>query len=85
MITQQKEAAEALVLAGADVTLSDRNGNTALHLATQQKEGGMVGFLLRHREVVELVDLPNTAGTTHTHTPIHTDTCIVESEESTRA
>uniref|UniRef100_A0A8C8CJT9 RHD domain-containing protein n=1 Tax=Oncorhynchus tshawytscha TaxID=74940 RepID=A0A8C8CJT9_ONCTS len=62
VITQQKEAAEALVLAGADVTLSDRHGNTALHLATQQKEGGMVGFLLRHREVVELVDLPNTAG-----------------------
>ncbi|CAB1337159.1 unnamed protein product [Coregonus sp. 'balchen'] len=41
VITQQKVAAEALLLAGADVTLSDRHGNTALHLATQQKEGGM--------------------------------------------
>uniref|UniRef100_A0A8C7F6M6 Nuclear factor kappa B subunit 1 n=1 Tax=Oncorhynchus kisutch TaxID=8019 RepID=A0A8C7F6M6_ONCKI len=68
VITQQKAAAEALLLAGADVTLCDRHGNTALHLAAQQKEGGMVGFLLRHREIVELVDLPNTAGTTHTHT-----------------
>ncbi|XP_041709184.1 nuclear factor NF-kappa-B p105 subunit [Coregonus clupeaformis] len=62
VITQQKVAAEALLLAGADVTLSDRHGNTALHLATQQKEGGMVECLLRHREVVELVDLPNAAG-----------------------
>uniref|UniRef100_A0A3P8ZGZ1 RHD domain-containing protein n=1 Tax=Esox lucius TaxID=8010 RepID=A0A3P8ZGZ1_ESOLU len=39
VITQQKEAAEALILAGADVTLTDRHGNTALHLAAQQKEG----------------------------------------------
>uniref|UniRef100_A0A8C7F6C7 Nuclear factor kappa B subunit 1 n=1 Tax=Oncorhynchus kisutch TaxID=8019 RepID=A0A8C7F6C7_ONCKI len=40
VITQQKAAAEALLLAGADVTLCDRHGNTALHLAAQQKEGG---------------------------------------------
>uniref|UniRef100_A0A3P8XEY2 RHD domain-containing protein n=1 Tax=Esox lucius TaxID=8010 RepID=A0A3P8XEY2_ESOLU len=62
VITQQKEAAEALILAGADVTLTDRHGNTALHLAAQQKEGVMVEFLLRHRELVELVDLPNASG-----------------------
>uniref|UniRef100_A0A8C7SFC1 RHD domain-containing protein n=1 Tax=Oncorhynchus mykiss TaxID=8022 RepID=A0A8C7SFC1_ONCMY len=67
VITQQKAAAEALLLAGADVTLCDRHGNTALHLAAQQKEGGMVGFLLRHREIVELVDLPNTAGLCSLH------------------
>ncbi|CAB1325329.1 unnamed protein product [Coregonus sp. 'balchen'] len=67
VITQQKAVAEALLLAGADVTLSDRHGNTALHLAAQQKEGGMVGFLLRHREVVELVDLPNAAGLCSLH------------------
>uniref|UniRef100_A0A674DB43 Nuclear factor kappa B subunit 1 n=1 Tax=Salmo trutta TaxID=8032 RepID=A0A674DB43_SALTR len=67
VITQQKAAAEAILLAGADVTLSDRHGNTALHLAAQQKEGGMVGFLLRHREIVELVDLPNAAGLCSLH------------------
>ncbi|XP_038868218.1 nuclear factor NF-kappa-B p105 subunit-like isoform X3 [Salvelinus namaycush] len=67
VITQQKAVAEALLLAGADVTLSDRHGNTALHLAAQQKEGGMVGFLLKRREMVELVDLPNAAGLCSLH------------------
>ncbi|XP_055744654.1 nuclear factor NF-kappa-B p105 subunit-like isoform X2 [Salvelinus fontinalis] len=67
VITQQRAVAEALLLAGADVTLSDRHGNTALHLAAQQKEGGMVGFLLKRREMVELVDLPNAAGLCSLH------------------
>ncbi|XP_023848156.1 nuclear factor NF-kappa-B p105 subunit isoform X1 [Salvelinus sp. IW2-2015] len=67
VITQQKAVAEALLLAGADVTLSDRHGNTALHLAAQQKEGGMLGFLLKRREMVELVDLPNAAGLCSLH------------------
>ena len=71
VITQQKEAVQALLLAGADVTLVDRHGNTVLHLAAQQKEGGMLGFLLQHQEVTELVELPNAAGT-HTHTHTHT-------------
>lgn len=61
VITQQKEAAAALLLAGADPTLADRHGNTVLHLAAQQ-EGGMVQFLLQHRELRELLDQTNTAG-----------------------
>ncbi|KAJ8015740.1 hypothetical protein DPEC_G00029290 [Dallia pectoralis] len=61
VITQQKDAAEALILAGADVTLIDRHGNTALHLAAQQ-EGVMVEFLLSHKELGKLVDLPNVSG-----------------------
>ncbi|KAG7270189.1 hypothetical protein CRUP_016023 [Coryphaenoides rupestris] len=62
VITQQTEAIEALLLAGADATLTDRHGNTPLHLAAQQVGGAMVGVLLRHGQVAELVDLPNTAG-----------------------
>ncbi|KAG7458801.1 hypothetical protein MATL_G00224450 [Megalops atlanticus] len=62
VITQQEEAAAALLEAGADVSLTDRHGNTALHLAAQQKEGRMVELLLRHQETAGLLDLPNAAG-----------------------
>uniref|UniRef100_A0A673AYN4 RHD domain-containing protein n=1 Tax=Sphaeramia orbicularis TaxID=375764 RepID=A0A673AYN4_9TELE len=57
VITQQREAVEALLLAGADPTLTDRHGNTALHLASQQEGGGMVQFLLKHKELKVLVHL----------------------------
>ncbi|XP_061580816.1 nuclear factor NF-kappa-B p105 subunit [Cololabis saira] len=62
VITQQKEAVEALLLAGADPALTDRHGNTVLHLAAQQEGGGMVQFLLKHAEMRELLENPNTAG-----------------------
>ncbi|XP_037635718.1 nuclear factor NF-kappa-B p105 subunit isoform X2 [Sebastes umbrosus] len=64
VITQQREAVEALLLAGADPTLTDRHGNTALHLASRLEGGGggMVQFLLQHREMRELLEHTNTAG-----------------------
>ncbi|XP_045886209.1 nuclear factor NF-kappa-B p105 subunit [Micropterus dolomieu] len=62
VITQQREAVEALLLAGADPTLTDRHGNTVLHLASQLEGGGMVKFLLQHRELRELLYHTNTAG-----------------------
>ncbi|XP_026882856.2 nuclear factor NF-kappa-B p105 subunit isoform X2 [Electrophorus electricus] len=62
VVTRQKEAAEALLMAEADVTLTDRHGNTALHLAAQQKDGEMVQLLLRHRAALELTAMANTAG-----------------------
>ncbi|XP_054453388.1 nuclear factor NF-kappa-B p105 subunit [Anoplopoma fimbria] len=64
VITQQREAVEALLLAGADPTLTDRHGNTALHLASwlEGGGGGMVQFLLQHEEMRELLDHTNTAG-----------------------
>ncbi|KAL6117357.1 nfkb1 [Pungitius sinensis] len=63
VITQQREAVEALLLAGADPTLTDRHGNTPLHLASRlEGGGGMVQFLLQHREIRELLEHTNTAG-----------------------
>ncbi|XP_054647372.1 nuclear factor NF-kappa-B p105 subunit [Dunckerocampus dactyliophorus] len=62
VITQQKEAVEALLGAGADPTLTDRHGNTLLHVASQQEGGGMVRFLLRHQAMTGLLETCNTAG-----------------------
>ncbi|XP_027865229.1 LOW QUALITY PROTEIN: nuclear factor NF-kappa-B p105 subunit [Xiphophorus couchianus] len=62
VITRQKQAAEVLLLAGADPTLTDRHGNTVLHLAAQQEGDGMVELLLRRREMRELLQFSNTAG-----------------------
>uniref|UniRef100_A0A671UFB7 Nuclear factor kappa B subunit 1 n=1 Tax=Sparus aurata TaxID=8175 RepID=A0A671UFB7_SPAAU len=63
VITQQREAVEALLLAGADPTLTDRHGNTVLHLAsTLEGGGGMVQFLLQHKELRALLEHTNTAG-----------------------
>lgn len=66
VITQQKEAVDVLLLAGADPTLTDRHGNTALHQAMQQQQGHMVSFLLQRREMRALLGVANTAGESNT-------------------
>lgn len=72
VITQQREAVQVLLLAGADPTLGDHRGNTVLHLASQLGgKGGMVAFLLQYKEIRGLLEQPNTAGKhTHTHTDV---------------
>ncbi|XP_061747876.1 nuclear factor NF-kappa-B p105 subunit isoform X2 [Nerophis ophidion] len=62
VITQQKEAVEVLLAAGADPALTDRHGNTLLHLASQQDGGEMVHFLLGYRSIRGLLETCNTAG-----------------------
>uniref|UniRef100_A0A8C1WM61 Nuclear factor of kappa light polypeptide gene enhancer in B-cells 1 n=1 Tax=Cyprinus carpio TaxID=7962 RepID=A0A8C1WM61_CYPCA len=57
VLTQQKEAVEALLEAEVDVTLTDRHGNTALHLAAQQKEDSVLRLLLKHKSVAQLTSL----------------------------
>uniref|UniRef100_A0A673JDE4 Nuclear factor NF-kappa-B p105 subunit-like n=1 Tax=Sinocyclocheilus rhinocerous TaxID=307959 RepID=A0A673JDE4_9TELE len=51
VLTQQKEAVEALLEAKVDVTLTDRHGNMALHLAAQQKEDSVLRFLMKHKSI----------------------------------
>ncbi|KAK7916228.1 hypothetical protein WMY93_011989 [Mugilogobius chulae] len=62
VLTQQKDAVDALLLAGADPALTDRDGNTALHLATAQEVGDMTSHLLQRSEVRALMGVANTAG-----------------------
>ncbi|KAI1887422.1 hypothetical protein AGOR_G00190130 [Albula goreensis] len=76
VVTQQEEAVEALLAAGADVSLTDRHGNTALHLAAQHKEGKIVGLLLQHREAAKLVNLPNAAGMCALHLAVRANSLV---------
>ncbi|KAJ4918752.1 hypothetical protein JOQ06_013864 [Pogonophryne albipinna] len=63
VITHQREAVEALLLAGADPTLTDRRGNTALHLAAGLEGGAeLIQILLKRADVRGGMQLCNTAG-----------------------
>ncbi|XP_060757138.1 nuclear factor NF-kappa-B p105 subunit [Neoarius graeffei] len=70
VLTEQKDAAEALLEAGSDISLTDRHGNTALHLASQQKDGEMMRMLLRHPEALGLSNTHNIAGLCPLHIAI---------------
>ncbi|TRY91093.1 hypothetical protein DNTS_020394 [Danionella cerebrum] len=62
VLTEQKEVVEALLEAGVDVTLTDREGNTALHLAAQLKNDQILQVLLKHKTVSPLFNVVNSAG-----------------------
>ncbi|KAK1904338.1 Nuclear factor NF-kappa-B p100 subunit, partial [Dissostichus eleginoides] len=58
VITHQREAVEALLLAGADPTLTDRHGNTALHLAAGLEGGAeLIQILLKRGDLPSLREL----------------------------
>lgn len=70
ILTQQKEAVDVLLLAGADPALADRYGNTALHLAAGQEAGDMTSHLLQRPEVRGLLEVANTAGLCPLHVAV---------------
>lgn len=70
ILTQQKKAVDALLLAGADPALTDRHGNTPLHLAAAQVAGDMTSYLLQRPEVRVLTEVANTAGLCPLHVAV---------------
>ncbi|XP_073778436.1 nuclear factor NF-kappa-B p105 subunit isoform X3 [Danio rerio] len=76
VLTQQRAALEALLEAGADITLTDRHGDTALHLAAQQKEDHIIHTLLKHRDVEPLHTVYNTAGLCPLHLAVLSNSLV---------
>lgn len=70
ILTQQAKAVDALLLAGADPALTDRHGNTALHLAASQEAGDLTSHLLQRPEVRGLLEVANTAGLCPLHVAV---------------
>ncbi|KAG2466527.1 NFKB1 factor, partial [Polypterus senegalus] len=62
VITEQLTVVESLLKAKADVSLTDRNGNTALHLAAKEGQAAILGHLLQYKEVKLLLNQPNSNG-----------------------
>ncbi|MGH0177961.1 UNVERIFIED_CONTAM: hypothetical protein FKN15_018633 [Acipenser sinensis] len=67
VITQQADTVEALLKANADLSLADRHGNTALHLAAKQGESKILSLLLQRQEAAGLIKLPNSEGLSALH------------------
>ncbi|EHB13915.1 Nuclear factor NF-kappa-B p105 subunit [Heterocephalus glaber] len=67
VITKQEDVVEDLLQAGADLSLLDRLGNSALHLATKEGQDGILSILLKHRKAPPLLDHPNREGLNAIH------------------
>lgn len=62
VITKQEAVVEALLRAGADLSLLDRLGNSVLHLAAKEGHDKILGILLKHKRTALLIDHPNGEG-----------------------
>ncbi|XP_056659122.1 nuclear factor NF-kappa-B p105 subunit isoform X4 [Monodelphis domestica] len=67
VITKQEDVVEDLLRAGADVSLLDRLGNSALHLAAKEGDDKILNILLKHKKILPLIDHPNGEGLNAIH------------------
>ncbi|XP_063116628.1 nuclear factor NF-kappa-B p105 subunit isoform X2 [Cavia porcellus] len=67
VITKQEDVVEDLLQAGADLSLLDRLGNSALHLAAKEGQDKILSVLLKHRKAALLMDQPNGEGLNAIH------------------
>ncbi|NWI17161.1 NFKB1 factor, partial [Crypturellus soui] len=67
VVTKQAAVVEALLAAGADVSLLDRHGNSVLHLAATEGDDRILSLLLKHKEISPVVDLSNSEGLSAIH------------------
>uniref|UniRef100_A0A8C6YSI4 Nuclear factor NF-kappa-B p105 subunit n=1 Tax=Nothoprocta perdicaria TaxID=30464 RepID=A0A8C6YSI4_NOTPE len=67
VVTKQAAVVEALLVAGADVSLLDRHGNSVLHLAATEGDDKILGLLLKHKKITPVADLSNSEGLSAIH------------------
>ncbi|XP_059868037.1 nuclear factor NF-kappa-B p105 subunit isoform X3 [Delphinus delphis] len=67
VITRQEAVVEDLLRAGADLTLLDRSGNSALHLAAKGGHDEILSILLKHKKAAQLINHPNGEGLNAIH------------------
>lgn len=67
VITRQEAVVEDLLRAGADLTLLDRSGNSALHLAAKGGHDEILSILLKHKKAAQLINHPNGEGKRKSH------------------
>lgn len=67
VITQQANLVEALLRAGADPTVLDRNGQTALHLCSEYDQGDCLSVLLSHCTAQTCLEMRNYEGLSPLH------------------
>ncbi|NXA36485.1 NFKB1 factor, partial [Eudromia elegans] len=67
VVTKQAAVVEALLVAGADVSLLDRHGNSVLHVAASEGDDEILGLFLKHKEISPAVDLSNSEGLSAIH------------------
>ncbi|KAM6148003.1 nuclear factor NF-kappa-B p105 subunit isoform 1-T1 [Erethizon dorsatum] len=67
VITKQEDVVEDLLRAGADLSLLDRLGNSALHLAAKEGQDRILSILLKQQRAALLMDQPNGEGLNAIH------------------
>lgn len=70
VLTRQADVVDALLRAGADVTLLDRAGDSVLHLAAKAGLDQVLSVLLQHCGTGPLLDQPNGDGKCALHTAL---------------
>lgn len=67
VITKQTDVVEHLLMAGADVSLLDRHGNSVLHLAAKEGDDKTLNILLKHEKTSPMINLSNGEGLSVIH------------------
>ncbi|OCT97186.1 hypothetical protein XELAEV_18009414mg [Xenopus laevis] len=70
VITQQADTVQDIFKAGGDPLLLDRDGNSVLHLACKAEDASTLSILLKHKQMLGIINLPNNDGLNPVHVAV---------------